>query len=246
MTSTRSTSNSGGAHHRHRKRRFATTVCAGVLALAASAILLASNDGLYTSTEDGHRQLKATATSAGEKTHRGSKHAAATEKNKRRQLAKDDDYAKIGDRKLAATGVDEKRRLLDELPADLQPTFRLESLIGTLFGSEEAGRAKRKLADRIVNSPHPLLADKIVNNRYNPLRKLSLYLLGNSCIVTPAQTLPRERQIDTSVVASYPGSGAVSFTLCLVSQAIHSLYMRSRDFVESFGIQQYLLSLVTS
>ena len=32
-------------------------------------------------------------------------------------------------------------------------------------------------------------------------------------MVTPAQALPRDQQIETSVVASYPGSGAVSFTL---------------------------------
>ena len=204
-------SSSGARRHRHHKRRFATTVCAGVLALAASAILLASNDGLYTSTEGGHRQLK---TSAGGKNHRASskQEAAATGENKRRQLAKDDDYVKIGDRRLAAAGVDEKRRLLDDGLGEKQPIFRLESLIGTLFGSEEAGWAKRKLADRIVKSPRTF-TEETGNNRYNPLRKLSLYLLGNGCLITPAQALPRERQIETSVVASYPGSGAVSFTL---------------------------------
>jgi hypothetical protein len=153
-------------------------------------------------------------------THRASskQEAAATGKNKRRQLARDNDYVKIGDRKLAAAGVAEKRRLLDDGLGEEQPIFRLESLIGTLFGSEEAGRAKRELADRIVKSPRTL-TEETGNNRYNPLRKLSLYLLGNGCLITPAQALPRERQIETSVVASYPGSGAVSFTLfCFVPQ----------------------------
>lgn len=204
----------------HCKRRLATTVCAGVLALAASAILLASNDGLYSS---GHRQLKATmaASSSERKIHRqnsGKQDAAATAaaagKNKRRQLAKDDEYRMIVERKLSTTSAQEKRKLLDLGVGVNQPVFRLESLIGTLlFGSEESGRAKRKLADRIVNSPRNLLTERAVNNRYNPLRKLSLYLLGNGCMVTPAQALPRDQQIETSVVASYPGSGAVSFTL---------------------------------
>ena len=165
-------------------------------------------------------------------------------KNKRRQLARDDDYVKIGDRKLAAAGVAEKRRLLDDGLGEKPPIFRLESLIGTLFGSEEAGRAKRKLADRIVKSPRTL-TEEIKNNRYNPLRKLSLYLLGNGCLITPAQALPRERQIETSVVASYPGSGAVSFTLCFVSPAINWLYIHSRySYIqkESFGIYEYLTS----
>ena len=139
-------------------------------------------------------------------------HPAAAGKNKRRQLAKDNEYSRIGERKLSTTGAQEKRNILD-LGVGVKPSvFRLESLIGTLlFGSEESGRAKRNLADRIVNSPRNLLTEKTVNNRYNPLRKLSLYLLGNGCMVTPAQALPRDQQIETSVVASYPGSGAVSF-----------------------------------
>ena len=213
------TSSSGSTYHC--KRRLATTVCAGVLALAASAILLASNDGHYPSvTEDGHRQLKLAASSSERKTRRKSSNkqdaatTAAAGKNKRRQLAKDHEYSRIGGERELSTNALEKGKLLD-LGVGVKPSvFRLESLIGTLlFGSEESGRAKRKLADRIVNSPRNLLTEKTVNNRYNPLRKLSLYLLGNGCMVTPAQALPRDQQIETSVVASYPGSGAVSFTL---------------------------------
>lgn len=213
------TSTNGSTYHC--KRRLATTVCAGVLALTASAILLASNDGHYPSvTEDGHRQLKLAASSSERKTRRKSSNkqdaatTAAAGKNKRRQLAKDDGYSKIGERKLATTGVQEKRKLLDHGVGVKQAVFRLESLVGTLlFGSEKSGRDKRELADRIAHSPRNLLTEKTVNNRYNPLRKLSLYLLGNGCMVTPAQALPRDQQIETSVVASYPGSGAVSFTL---------------------------------
>ena len=99
----------------HCKRRLATTVCAGVLALAASAILLASNDGLSSS---GHRQLKATmaASSSERKIHHKSSGrqdtsatAAAAGKNKRRQLAKDDEYRMIGERKLSTTSAQGRR-----------------------------------------------------------------------------------------------------------------------------------------
>ena len=227
------------------KRRFATAVCAGILALAASAILLVSNDGLYvysSETENGHRQLKATlAASSPEKKSdckssgkQDAVAAAAAGKNEGRQLAKNEEYSRIGERKLAAADVQDKRKLLDLGFGETQSVFRLEALLGTLlFGSEESGRAKRKLADRIVNSPRNLLTEKTMNNRYNPLRKLSLYLLGNGCLVTPAQAVPRDQQIETSVVASYPGSGAVS------SHTYHTLLKRIQRLPSYCGMAFY-------
>ena len=240
------TSVSGTIRIYHCKCRFATAVCAGILALAASAILLASTDGLYvysSETENGHRQLKATLAASfppERKTHHKSSGkqnaiaAAAARKNERRQLAKNEDYSRIGERKLAAAEVQDKRKLLDLGFGEKQSVFRLEALLGTLlFGSEESGRAKRKLADRIVNSPRNLLTEKTMNNRYNPLRKLSLYLLGNGCLVTPAQAVPRDQQIETSVVASYPGSGAVS------SHTYHTLLKRIQRLPSYCGMAFY-------